>query len=204
MEQVKPVHKRKWFIGCGVLVTLVLIAAIVVFWFIFRKAKTLMSGFQNAPSAYTELLKKDRFVPPRDKIISEQDLKNYLAITAEIREKIDQWYQQEKGQKINWEQDNIGSQLLGSLFKIRQIQAEVLKEHNFSLKKYKWITRELITVFGGIRLKQYNLLVKATQSGLEEVDAIEELKHMPQENLSLFERYEGEIKEALKLWILGI
>ncbi|HHM24407.1 MAG TPA: hypothetical protein ENJ23_05120 [Bacteroidetes bacterium] len=195
--------QRRWLLGCGVAAVLALAIGAGAFYFVLNKVRSVSGRVELEPREYTSLLEQDTFVPPEDGLVSEADLRAYLDIVEEIRGRLDRELSRE-GTHIDWEKENLGSQLLGHLYLLRKVEAEVLKKHDFSPHKFKWISRQLILVFGGSRLKQYNLLLKAVTSGEKEIQPIEELKQIPQENLELFARYEQEIRRALRLWILGV
>ena len=73
-----------------------------------------------------------------------------------------------------------------------------------SLKKYKWITRQLVIIFGGDLVRQMNILIRIRSSDQTEIDSAKEIRNIPQQNLDLFNKYETEITEIIGLWVLGI
>jgi len=196
-------QKKRWLIGCGGAALLFFLIGVLAFYLVWQRASGLLERFQVEPNSYTRLLEKDTFQPPEDGLISEDDLKEYLAVTEEIRKRLEEDFSK-RGKRIDWGKENIGSELVGDFSRIRKIQAEVFKQRKYSPRKFRWITRQLVVVFGGGRLKQYNLLQKTIHADAEEIKPMEELQRIPQENLSLFARYEPQIRQALKLWILGI
>lgn len=189
--------KINWWVGCGGILFISIVAAVIIFIVITNKV------YQDDPSQYLSLMKKDNFVAPKDNIIREEDLKNYFVITTRLRREISALFEKE-GYQLDWNMSKNYLNLFSRLYDIRKIQAAVLKQQRYSIKKYKWINRQIVVNFGGKIAKQMNILIRATNSSEPEIDSLNELKNTPQENLDLFFRYEDEIKDALTLWILGL
>ena len=162
-----------------------------------------MQALKESPAIYTTLLEKDNYQPPADLIISEDDLKQYLQVTAVIRQRIDQWATKEKT-SINWNDKRLKLDLVAKMYDVREIQAEVLQNYRFSLKKYKWITRQLVIIYGGEWIKEMNLYLQVIGSEQPPINSVNELKKIPEENLDLLDRYHQEVEEATKLWVLGL
>ena len=83
-------QRRRWILGCSASVLLLFLIGVAAFYLVWRKASGLMQQFQVEPDAYTRLLEKDDFQPPPDGRISETDLKAYLAVTEEIRARLEE------------------------------------------------------------------------------------------------------------------
>ena len=196
MSRKFPFKMNLW-IGCGGILFISIDAAVIIFIVVTKNV------YREYPSEYISLLKDDPFVTPENNIIREEDLKNYFIITTQIRSGIATLFEKE-GYQLDWNNSKNYLNLFSHLYELRKIQASVLKQHRYSMKKYKWITRQIVVNFGGRIVKQMNILIGATNSSEPVIDSLNELKKTPQENLDLFFRYEDEIKSALNLWILGL
>jgi|GEM_PF-1741288 hypothetical protein len=203
MEDRSGKARKHLLYGCLVFAVIFLVLGLAASWYIFRAAKKITRGIDARPAEYVQLLKEDTFQPPEDGTIKEEDLTRYLEVSERIREQI-QAYFASRGEQLDWNDPQLGTKLLPNLYEIRKIQARVLKKHRFSIKKYRWITRQMVIIFGGKNLKQLNMLLKTFGSKEGGIDAIKELDRMPQENLALVAKYEDQIRDALKLWILSL
>jgi hypothetical protein len=203
MSDEKSTTKKKWFIGCGITLVLVLIIVSIGAYFVINKAKSIMGSGQMDPSSYVSLIENDDYAPPTDKVILEDDLKAYLKISKEIQLGIEKKYENE-GLKFNWENNQNYLNVVAKLYDIREIQADILKANSYSVKKYKWMTRQLVIIFGGDLVRQMNMLIRIRSSDQAEIDSAKEIRNIPQENLDLFNTNETEIAEVIGLWVLGI
>ncbi len=203
MNNIQVRTSKKWLIGCGVTLALIIIIGAVIAILLFSKIKSFRQAIMESPTLYTTLLKKDNYQPPANMIISEDDLRQYLAVSGIIRQRLSDWSQKEKI-PFNWNDNQIKLNLIAKMYEIREIQAEVLQERRFSLKKFKWITRQLVIIYGGDRVKEMNLYLQAVASEQPQIDSVKELQKIPQENLDLIDRHQQAVDEAMKLWVLGL
>ena len=197
MGDYKSVMKKKWIIGCGITFVVVLISVTLSIFFTINKFKT------SGKSSYEQLVENDKHIPSSDKIILEDDLKSYLKISREIQLGIEEKYENEE-LKFNWENNQNYLNIVAKLYDIREIQADILKANSYSVKKYKWMTRQLVIVFGGDLVRQMNMLIRIRSSDQAEIDSAKEIRNISQQNLDLFNKYETEITEIIGLWVLGI
>lgn len=203
MSVEKSKAKKKWLLGCGITFVIVVIIITVGIYFVINKAKSILGSLETNPPAYTNLLSRDDFTPPSNGVIQEEDLKFYLTISREIQSNIDEKFKDEDP-KFDWKNDQNYLNVVAKLYDIREIQADIIEKNRFSVKKYKWITRQLVIIFGGNLVKQMNMLIRVRSTDQIEIDSSKEISDIPQENLDLFNRYENDIQEVIGVWVLGI
>lgn len=195
--------KKQWFIGCAIALIILVISALITVYIVIHKTRSMIGSIRMNPPAMIALLEKDEFVPPESGVIREDELRQYIQINREIRNIIEEKLSDNK-HPFDWENEQNYLNLVAKLYEIREIQTMVLKKQAFSVRKYKWITRQLVIIFGGDIVKQMNLLLRTIESEQPEIDSSREIRNIPQQNLDLFNRYEREIQEVVMLWVLGV
>jgi len=189
----------KWVIGCSVvLVAAILIMAGVLFWMLQRS-----KDIGQYPKKYAQLYKHDNFVPPQDNVISEEDLQTYIEINRKIGAEV-QKLTGETSFSFELHPDQTPEEMIKQLRYIRKIQVQAFKETNFSIKKYKWITRQIVICYGGELARKMNLMLRVFRTGEKELDIRNELENIPQQNLDLFEKYHQQIDKMTGILLLGV
>ncbi|RKY85141.1 hypothetical protein DRP98_03500 [candidate division KSB1 bacterium] len=188
----------KWLIGCSVLFGIVILFLVGALFWLNQQSENI----SQYPKEYAHLYQNDDFVPPPNNIISEKDLQTYIEINQKLRAEV----QRLTGKmqfSFELSPDQTPEEMIKQMRTIRNLQVRALKEVNFSLKKYKWITRQIVVCYGGELAKKMNLMLRVFRTG-EELDIQRELENIHQHHLDLFDKYHQEIDQMRDILLLGI
>jgi hypothetical protein len=215
---------KKWAIGCGIALLVVLIAAGGVGYYLYTKAQPFVASIrQFAAMAEVEkqVANRSPYTPPSNGELSEDQVARFVKVEehikaglgardAELKAKYDQL---DRLQKTEHRQANFAEAMMalrdlsGILLDGKRAQVEALNQVNFSLEEYRWV-RGQVYAAAGMSLAEIDFadIQKAAQAGGRDLEMkqVTSQGEVPERNKELVKPYLAKLQEWVGLGFFGL
>jgi hypothetical protein len=172
---------KKWVIGCGLALLIVLVVGVGAgYWFVYRPAQAYLASFRQL-GEIAELDKrvanKSTFTPPDNGELTKATVTRFVKVqeeiqsrlggrAAELKAKYDQIEAAQKGDKRSASFGEVlgaMKDLAGIIVEGKRAQVEALNQSQFSLEEYQWV-RQAVYAAAGVTLSEIDLRNIATRN----------------------------------------
>jgi hypothetical protein len=216
---------KKWVIGCGLALLIVLVVGVGAgYWFVYRPAQAYLASFRQL-GEIAELDKrvanKSTFTPPDNGELTKATVTRFVKVqeeiqsrlggrAAELKAKYDQIEAAQKGDKRSASFGEVlgaMKDLAGIIVEGKRAQVEALNQSQFSLEEYQWV-RQAVYAAAGVTLSEIDLrnIASAAQTGKRDVEVktAEVTREVPEINKELVKPYAQKLQEWMGLAFFGL